>query len=206
MFTPKATEVLLKTVRLSYVHLMEPYTGVNQSKPKYSTTILLPKSDVAQKQAIDAAIASAIEEGRQKYGAKSVPAKPKQPVWDGDGYTQNGKEFGPEAKGHWSFTAWQDAKYKVEVVDMSGNPITDHTQVYSGMYANVLVNFYYYDNQSQGVGCSLGPVQKVRDGESLGGAPISAASVFGAPQGSAANVYGGADAAPQINPITGQPM
>ena len=159
MFTPKATEVLLKNVRLSYVHLMEPYTGVNQSKPKYSTTILLPKSDVAQKQAIDAAIAAAIEEGRQKYGAKSVPAKPKQPVWDGDGYTQNGKEFGPEAKGHWVFTAWQDAKYKVEVVDMSGNPITDHTQVYSGMYANVLVNFYYYDNQSQGVGCSLGPVQ-----------------------------------------------
>ena len=194
MFTPKATEVLLKNVRLSYVHLMEPYTGVNQSKPKYSTTILLLKSDVAQKQAIDAAIAAAIEEGRQKYGAKSVPAKPKQPVWDGDGYTQNGKEFGPEAKGHWVFTAWQDAKYKVEVVDMSGNPITDHTQV------------YYYDNQSQGVGCSLGPVQKVRDGESLGGAPISAASVFGAPQGSAANVYGGADAAPQINPITGQPM
>ena len=57
MFTPKATEVLLKNVRLSYVHLMEPYTGVNQSKPKYSTTILLLKSDVAQKQAIDAAIA-----------------------------------------------------------------------------------------------------------------------------------------------------
>lgn len=206
MFTPKATEVLLKNVRLSYVHILEPHTAPNQTKPKYSTTILLPKSDVAQKQAIDAAIAAAIEEGRQKYGAKSVPAKPKTPVWDGDGYTQNGKEFGPEAKGHWTFTAWQDPKYKVEVVDMTGAPITDHTQVYSGMYANVLVTFYYYDNQSQGIGCSLGPVQKVRDGESLGGAPISAASVFGAPQGSAANVYGGADAAPQVNPITGQPM
>lgn len=204
-FTPKATEVLLKDVRLSYVHIMEPYQSPKQPKPKYSATILLPKSDIAQKQSIDTAIAAAIEEGRKKYGA-SVPAQPKHPVHDGDGYTQNGKEFGPEAKGHWVFTASQDPKYKVEVVDITGAPITDHAQVYSGMYANVLINFYYYDNQSQGVGCSLGPVQKTRDGEAFGGAPTPASSVFGAPQGSAANVYGGAEAAPQINPITGQPM
>ncbi len=46
-------------------------------------------------------------------------------------------------------------KYKVEVVDMSGNPITTTHRYIPSMYANVLVNFYYYDNQSQGVGCSL---------------------------------------------------
>lgn len=205
-FTPKATEVLLKDVRLSYVHLLEPWSSPKQPSLKYSTTILLPKSDIAQKQALDTAIAAAVEAGQKKYGTR-VPAQPKTPVWDGDGYTQNGKEFGPEAKGHWVFKASQPEKYKVEVVDLQGNPIADFTQVYSGMYANVLVNFYYYDNQSQGIGCGLGPVQKTRDGEALGGTPTSAASVFGAPQGSAANVYGGAEPVTgKINPITGLPM
>jgi hypothetical protein len=70
-----------------------------------------------------------------------------------------------------------------------------------------LVNFYFYNNQSSGISAGLGPVQKVRDGEPLGGGqPASAASVFGAPQGSAANVFGGAEAVPAINPVTGLPM
>ena len=99
------------------------------------------------------------------------------------------------------------------------------------MYVNVLVRFFFYSNQSTGIGCGLGPVQKVRDGEALGSMPVAASSVFGAPQGSAANVYTGAPVAasqpvqqgyvqpayattPQqsvqqapvgINPVTGQP-
>ena len=98
-------------------------------------------------------------------------------------------------------------KFKPEVVDIQGQPLTEPGQVYSGMYANVLVNFYFYNNQSSGISAGLGPVQKVRDGEPLGGGqPASAASVFGAPQGSAANVFGGAEATQAINPVTGLPM
>lgn len=144
------------------------------------------------------AIEAAIQAARTKFGAR-VPAQPKVPIHDGDGYTQSGKEFGPECKGHWVFTAAQDASYKVEVVDLQGNPLTNPTQVYSGMYVNVLVRFFFYSNQSTGIGCGLGPVQKVRDGEALGSMPVAASSVFGAPQGSAANVYTGA-------PVAGQPV
>ena len=68
------------------------------------------------------------------------------------------------------------------------------------MYVNVLVRFFFYSNQSTGIGCGLGPVQKVRDGEALGSMPVAASSVFGAPQGSAANVYTGAPVA------AGQPV
>ena len=144
------------------------------------------------------AIEAAIQAARTKFGAR-VPAQPKVPIHDGDGYTQSGKEFGPECKGHWVFTAAQDASYKVEVVDLQGNPLTNPTQVYSGMYVNVLVRFFFYSNQSTGIGCGLGPVQKVRDGEALGSMPVAASSVFGAPQGSAANVYTGA-------PVAGKPV
>ena len=99
-------------------------------------------------------------------------------------------------------------KFKPEVVDLQGQPLTEPGQVYSGMYANVLVNFYFYNNQSSGISAGLGPVQK---GTWMvnplgGGQPASAASVFGAPQGSAANVFGGAEAVPAINPVTGLPM
>ena len=194
-FVPQPTEVLLQNVRVSYCHLLEPWANSTQpgAKPRYSATILLPKTDVAQHQALMNAIEAAIQSARTKFGR--VPAQPKVPIHDGDGYTQSGKEFGPECKGHWVFTAAQDASYKVEVVDLQGNPLTNPTQVYSGMYVNVLVRFFFYSNQSAGIGCGLGPVQKVRDGEALGSVPVAASSVFGAPQGSAANVYTGAPVA-----------
>lgn len=212
-FQTRPNEVLLQNVRVSYVHLLEPYQNQNQpgQEPKYSCMILVPKSDTAQVQALQAAIEATIAEARTKHGAK-VPAMPKTPIHDGDGYTPGGKEYGEECKGHFVFNASQVAKYKPEVVDLQGQPLTEPSQVYSGMYVNVLVNFYFYNNQSSGIGAGLGPVQKVRDGEPLGGgAPASAASVFGAPQGSAANVFGGAAAtqlgeAQAINPLTGQPM
>lgn len=209
-FQCKSNEVLLQNVRMSYVHLLEPYQNPNQvgQEPKYSAMILVPKTDAAQVQAIQNAIDATIAEARVKYGAK-VPAMPKTPIHDGDGYTPGGKEYGPECKGHWVFNASQVLKFKPEVVDMQGNPLTEPSQVYSGMYVNVLINFYFYNNQSAGISAGLGPVQKVRDGEPLGGgAPASAASVFGAPQGSAANVFGGAQATeqPTINPVTGLPM
>ena len=147
-------------------------------------------------------------------------------VWDGDGYTQSGKEFGPEAKGHWVFTAGlAEARGPVQVVDLSRNPILSPSEIYSGMYANVLVSFYFYKNESVGVGAGLGPVQKVADGEPLGGTLPSADDVFGAPDATAPmagqtyaagaptyaqpNVSPAVAAAamqPQINPLTGAPM
>ena len=109
-FVPQPTEVLLQNVRVSYCHLLEPWANSTQpgAKPRYSATILLPKTDVAQHQALMNAIEAAIQSARTKFGAR-VPAQPKVPIHDGDGYTQSGKEFGPECKGHWVFTAAQDA-------------------------------------------------------------------------------------------------
>ena len=41
--------------RLSYVHIFKPYAGIAGQEEKYSTTILIPKKDMATKASIDAA-------------------------------------------------------------------------------------------------------------------------------------------------------
>jgi len=50
------------------------------------------------------------------------------------------------------------------------NPILDETEVYSGCYGRASVNFFPYSHKgNRGVACGLNNVQKLADGESLGG-------------------------------------
>ena len=135
--------------------------------------------------------------------------------------------FGPECKGHWVFTASAKADYPPEIVDKMGNPIINQSEVYSGMYGRVNVSFYPYAfGGKKGIGCGLGPVQKLRDGDSLGGSAPSAPQAFGTPVPQATTpqygaampaTSGAAGYAPQpqtapwaqtpaaVNPITGMP-
>jgi hypothetical protein len=173
------TNVTTGRVRLSYVHLFKPYARPGQ-EPKYSTTILIPKSDVATKQRIDAAIQAAIEAGVNSKWNGVRPPQIAIPIHDGDGpRPSDGMPFGQECKSHWVMTA--SSNRQQAVVDLSLNPIIDETQVYSGMYARVNVNFFAYNsNGKKGVGCGLGPVQKIEDGEPLGGG-ISPEQAFSVP-------------------------
>lgn len=156
--------------RLSFVHLFKPHAAIAGQEEKYSTTILIPKSDNVTKNRIDAAINEATALGvSEKWNGVRPPVIP-NPVWDGDGVKQDGTEFGPECKGHWVLTASAKKDYPPQVVDKRVQPITDHTEVYSGMYANVTVNFFpYVFAGKKGIGAGLGNVQKLRDGESLAG-------------------------------------
>lgn len=192
------TSVTLLNVRLSYVHLMKPYSNDPSMEAKYSCTILLPKTDLQGKAAIDAAIEAAKQAGLQKKFGGVLPPKLPVPVYDGDGFTASGNKFGPECAGCWVFTASSAADKPVEIVDRNMNRILDATQVYSGMYANINVNFFPYAAPGRkGIGCGLGPVQKVRDGEALGGSAPSASSCFSAM---------GDEQPVKINPVTGLPM
>lgn len=154
-------------VRLSYVNIFQPKTPQNgQGDPKFSVTILIPKSDIATKQAVDAAIQQAIGEAREK-GIQLAP-NPPVPIHDGDGIRQDGSEYGPECKGHWVLTA--ASKNKPEVVDANIQPVLSPTAVYSGCYGRVSIRFYPYNAAGRkGIGCGLGNVQKLRDGDPLGG-------------------------------------
>lgn len=192
------TNVTTGEVRLSFVHLFKPYAFQVGKEEKYSTTILLPKTDTATKSRIDAAIKAAKDKGAMGSWNGVIPPVCPDPIWDGDGVKQDGTPFGAECKGHWVFTARSNVDYPPEVVDNNGNPVINQSEVYSGCYALVNVEFYPYNfNGKKGIGCSLGPVKKTRDGEALGGAAPSAAEAFGTPKQTA--MQNG------VNPITGLP-
>lgn len=193
------TNVTTGQVRLSYVHLFTPYANQPGQEPKFSATILLPKSDIATKQRIDAAINAAIQAGVSSKWNGVRPAQVKNPIWDGDGVRQSGEPFGPECKGHWVFTA--SSKQQQAVVDMSLNPIINQSEIYSGIFARVNINFFpYFNSGNKGVGCGLGPVQKIADGEPLGG-QMSAEAAFGDGSGG----YTQPQYAPPAQPIYAPP-
>lgn len=180
--TNESTNVTTGQVRLSFVHLFQPHANQPGQEPKYSTTILIPKTDVATMQRINAAIEAAAQKGVAGIWNGARPPQLKTPIWDGDGVRQNGEPFGPECKGHWVLTA--SSKQQQSVVDVNLNPIINQTEVYSGMYARVNINFFPFSNSgNRGIGARLGPVQKLSDGEPLGGR-ISAEQAFGGNGGS----------------------
>lgn len=182
------TRVVTGKARLSFVHLFTPYAHQPGQEPKYSTTILVPKSDVATKQRIDAAVQQAIAEGTTSKWNNVRPPQLAVCVHDGDGVRpSDGMPFGDECKGHWVFTA--SSKQPPQVVDASLNPVINQSEIYSGVYGRVSINFFPYTNSGKkGIGCGLGNVQKVEDGEPLSG------------RTNAADDFGGAPAYPQQAP------
>lgn len=166
-------------VRFSFVNIFEPKAGQNGGEPKYSITILLPKSDIATKQMIDREIQNELQNGISTKFGGTMPAMPAIPIHDGDGVRPNGEPFGEECRGCWVFTA--STKQKPEVVDENRQPVLTQTQVYSGCYGRVSLRFFAYNQAGKkGVGCGLGNVQKLRDGDPLGGR-TTAADDFGSP-------------------------
>lgn len=177
------TKVTTGKVRFSYVNIFKPRAIRPGAEEKYSLTALIPKSDTATKQRIDAAIAAATERGvTEKWNGARPPVIP-TPIHDGDGVKSDGMPYGDECKGHWVLTASANVDYPPEVVDAYLNPILSAAEVYSGCYGRVNLNFFPYGGGTTGfkigVGCGLGPVQKLEDGTPLGGGAVSAADAFG---------------------------
>ncbi|KUF30001.1 hypothetical protein AK833_18045 [Lysinibacillus sp. F5] len=182
MTNQNPTRVVTGEVRLSYVNLLRPRENQYGGEPKFSTTILVPKSDFATKQSIDAAIEAAKQIGKSKVWNGVIPPMVAIPVYDGDGVKpSDGMPFGEECKGHWVFSASSKVDQPPKIVDLNYNPIIDPTEVYSGMYARIAVNFAPYAQAGKkGIGCYLSTnVQKTRDGEPLGASAPAAQNDFG---------------------------
>ena len=166
------TKVITGTnTRLSYFHGWEP-VSINGGAEKFSTAVLIPKSDKKTIDAIEKAIEAAIEEGIAKFGGKKPnKAAIKLPLRDGD------NERDDEAyKGHYFINA--NSTTPPQIVDQRVQPILDRSQVYSGCYARVSINFYAFNsNGNKGVAAGLRNIQFVRDGEPLGG-QVSASDEF----------------------------
>ncbi len=56
------------------------------------------------------------------------------------------------------------------IVDADRQPIIDTSEVYSGVYGRASINFYAFNsNGNKGIACGLNNLQKIKDGEHLGG-------------------------------------
>lgn len=148
--------------RFSYLHCWEP-DSVNGGDPKYSVSAIIPKSDTKTVNAIKAAIEQAKKDSVSKWGGK-VPANLKLPLRDGDIDRPDDEAYA----GCYFFNA--NSRQAPQVVDSKVQPILDQSAVYSGCYGKISVTFYGYNsNGNRGIAAGLGNIQKLKDGESLGG-------------------------------------
>lgn len=172
--TPTSTRIVTGEVRLSYANVWEP-KSIQGGAPKYSVSLIIPKSDTETLGAISRAIDAAIEAGTGKFGGK-IPNKAalKLPLRDGD------IEKDDEAYAGAMFLN-ANSQTPPQIVDEHVAPVLDRAEVYSGCYARVSLSFYAFNtNGNKGIACGLGNIQKLRDGDVLGGGHVSAASDFGA--------------------------
>ncbi len=160
--------VVIKNVRLSYCYAITGKLN-DEGRKVYSTTLLVPKNH-PQLDEIRNAINEAKEAGKEKLGKGTV----KSPLLDGD-MKEDGafKYSGEENRGHYLLRA---ANYNraPKVVDQQKNEIIDPDELYSGCYANVVINFYAYAGKTnKGISPGLEAIQKKRDGDRLAGGGVS---------------------------------
>lgn len=148
--------------RFSYLHCWEP-DSVNGGEPKYSVSAIIPKSDTKTINAIKAAIEQAKKDSLSKWGGK-VPGNLHLPLRDGDIDRPDDEAYA----GCYFFNA--NSRQAPQVVDAKVQKIIDQSEVYSGCYGKISVTFYGYNsNGNRGIAAGLGNIQKLKDGESLGG-------------------------------------
>lgn len=161
------TKVVTGECRFSYANLWEPKAMDENSKAKYSVSLIIPKSDTKTIEKIKAAIQAAYDEGKGKFGnGKVVPpiTSLKTPLRDGDLERPDDEAYAN------SYFINANSILAPGIVDADRQAILDHSEVYSGIYGRASINFYAFKtNTAKGIACGLQNVQKLRDGDPLGG-------------------------------------
>jgi len=157
-----SNKVITGKVRFSYANVFEP-KSINGSDPKYSVSLIIPKEDEVTIDKIKAAIEVAKKEGLSKLGGK-IPANLKIPLRDGDIDRPDDPAYAD------SYFVNANSTIRPGIVDANLQPIIDSTEFYSGCFGRASIVFYAYNaNGNKGIACGLQNLQKLEDGEPLGG-------------------------------------
>lgn len=153
--------------RWSYANIWDP-KSINGGTPKYSVSLIIPKEDTVTVNKVKAAIQAAYEEGESKLkgSGKTVPVLStlKTPLRDGDLERPDDEAYAN------SYFINANSATAPGVVDADRQPIIDRSDVYSGVYGRASINFYAFNsNGNRGIACGLNNLQKIKDGEPLGG-------------------------------------
>ena len=159
----QATKVVTGKVRFSYLHVWEPAAVEEGSQKKYSVSLIIPKSDTDTVARIKNAIQSALEAGKAKFGGK-IPPTLKLPLRDGDIERADDDAY----LNSWFLNA--NSSKQPGIVDQNVQPILRQDDIYSGCYGRASINFFAFNtNGNKGIACGLNNIQKLSDGELLGG-------------------------------------
>lgn len=155
------------STRWSFCNVWEP-KSINGSTPKYSISLIIPKTDTKTVAKVKAAIEAAYNDGQSKLRGNGRTVPPmitiKNPLRDGDTERPDDDAY----KGAYFINA--NSTTAPGIVDGNCDPILQHSEVYSGVYGRASVSFYAFNsNGNRGIACSLNNLQKLRDGEPLGG-------------------------------------
>lgn len=153
--------------RWSYANVHEP-KSINGGTPKYSVSLIIPKSDAKTVAKIQAAIEAAYKEGESKLkgNGRTVPALSvlKTPLRDGDTERPDDEAYAD------CYFINANSAAAPGIVDADRQPIIDRSEVYSGVYGRASINFYAFNsNGNKGIACGLNNLQKIKEGEPLGG-------------------------------------
>lgn len=153
--------------RWSYANVWEP-KSINGGTPKYSVSLIIPKSDTKTIAKIKAAIEAAYQEGQSKLkgNSKSVPpiAAIKTPLRDGDVERPDDPAYAN------AYFINANSATAPGIVDADRNPVMTRSEVYSGVYGRASINLYAFNsNGNKGIACGLNNLQLIRAGEPLGG-------------------------------------
>ena len=156
--------VVTGRVRFSYCYLNKSRKN-DRDEDKFSTTIILPKSDKETYKKLRDAEAYA---ARKKFPGKSDAfyKQLKSVIYDGNGLRPSGEEFGSECKDAWVFTVSSNEKPILVDADLEElmSPIN------SGDYGRVSLMASGFDNNgNRGVGFYINKAQLLERGESLAG-------------------------------------
>lgn len=164
------TVVLLRSVRLSYPRLLVPRAfGGGDGDPKYSASLLIPKTNKEALAALGTAWKAAVERALPKFGGKVPPGLTK-PWIDGDAKDEETGDYiksGEECRGCWVLSA--SSKTKPSVVTKTREAAVEE-DVWAGEEAHVLVKLYgYVYGAKKGVTCYLNGVLLTGRGERIDG-------------------------------------
>ena len=153
--------------RWSYANVWEA-KSINGGTPKFSVSLIVPKSDTKTVAKIKAAIEAAYREGEAKLkgNGKTVPplSAIKTPLRDGDTERPDDPAYTN------AYFVNANSTTAPGIVDADRQPILERSEVYSGVYGRASINFYAFNsNGNKGIACGLNNLQKIRDGEPLGG-------------------------------------
>lgn len=137
--------------RWSYANVWDA-KSINGGAPKYSVSLIIPKSDTVTVNKIKAAIEAAYEEGQSKLkgNGKTVPALSilKTPLRDGDLERPDDPAYAN------AYFINANSASAPGIVDADRQPILERSEVYSGVYGRASINLYAFNsNGNKGIAC-----------------------------------------------------